>query len=110
MQLYEAARIDGATRFQQARYITLPSIKPTIVILLIFSLGGLFRSNFELVYGMQNVYVNFDVISTVVYLRGITQGNYSMAAAVGFVEGLISFALVVVANTVAKKISDIYLW
>jgi putative aldouronate transport system permease protein len=110
VQLYEAARIDGATRFQQARYITIPSIKPTIIILLIFSLGGLFRSNFELVYGMQNVYVNFDVISTVVYQRGITQGNYSMATAVGFVEGLISFALVFLANKVARKISDIYIW
>ncbi len=110
VQLYEAARIDGATRFQQARYITLPSIKPTIVILLIFSLGGLFRSNFELVYGMQNPFIKFDVISTVVYSRGITQGNYSMAGAVGFVEGLISFALVFLANKVARKISDIYIW
>lgn len=110
VELYEAARIDGATRFQQAWHVTLPSIKPTIVILLIFNLGGLFRSNFELVYGMQNAFITFEVISTVVYSRGITQGNYSMAGAVGFVEGLISFALVFVANTIAKKTSDIYLW
>lgn len=93
LQLYEAARIDGASRFQQAAHITLPCIKSTIIILLIFQMGGLFRSNFELVYGMLNYYIKFDVISTIVYSRGIVQGNYSMAAAVGFVEGLISFIL-----------------
>lgn len=110
VQLYEAAKMDGATRFQQARYITLPCIKSTAIILLIFSMGGLFRSNFELVYGMQNAFIKFDVISTVVYSRGIMQGNYSMAAAVGFVEGLISFILVFVANKIAKAVSDVYIW
>lgn len=110
VQLYEAAKIDGATRFQQAKYITLPCIKSTVIILLIFSMGGLFRSNFELVYGMLNPFIKFDVISTVVYSRGIMQGNYSMAAAVGFVEGLISFVLVFIANKVAKAVSDVYIW
>lgn len=109
-QLYEAAKMDGATRFQQTMHITLPCIKPTIIILLIFSMGGIFKSNFELVYGMQNAFINFDVISTIVYSRGIQQANYSMAAAVGFTEGLISFMLVFIANKVAKKISDVYIW
>ena len=110
VQLYEAARIDGATRLQQARHVTIPSIAPTIIILLIFSMGGLFRSNFELVYGMQNPFISFEVISTVVYSRGITQGNYSMAAAVGFLEGLISFGLVFLANKVARRTSEVYIW
>lgn len=110
VQMYEAARIDGATRFQQARFITLPCLKHTIIILLIFSMGGLFNSNFELVYGMQNPYINFDVIATVVYSRGIQQGNYSMAAAVGFLQGLIAFVLVFGTNKIAKKVSDVYIW
>jgi putative aldouronate transport system permease protein len=110
MQLYEAARMDGASRLQQARYITLPLLKQTIVILLIFSMGGLFSSNFELVYGMQNPYIDFDVIATVVYTRGIQQANYSMAAAVGFLQGLIAFILVFATNKVSKAVSDVYIW
>lgn len=110
VQMYEAARIDGATRLQQAWHITLSSIKPTIIILLIFQMGNIFRSNFELVYGMQNPYISYDVISTVVYKRGIQQANYSMAAAVGFFEGLISFMLVFTANKIAKKTSEVYIW
>lgn len=109
-QLFEAARIDGASRLQQTWYITLPCIKPTIIILLIFAMGNIFKSNFELVYGMQNPFINFNVISTVVYSRGIQQANYSMAAAVGFCEGLISFMLVFIANKISKKISDVYIW
>ena len=110
VQLYEAAKIDGATRLQQAWHITLSGIKPTIIILLIFQMGNIFRSNFELVYGMQNPYINYDVISTIVYKRGIQQANYSMAAAVGFFEGLISFLLVFIANKIAKKTSEVYIW
>lgn len=110
VQLYEAAKIDGASRFQQAWHITLAGIKPTIIILLIFQMGNIFKSNFELVYGMQNAYINFDVISTIVYKRGIQQANYSMAAAVGFFEGLISFMLVFIANKIAKKTSEVYIW
>jgi putative aldouronate transport system permease protein len=110
VQLYEAARADGANRLQQTWHITLPCIKPTIIILLIFSMGSLFSSNFELVYGMQNPFIKFDVISTIVYSRGIVQANYSMATAVGFVQGLISFLLVFFSNKVAKKVSEVYIW
>lgn len=110
VQMYEAARIDGATRLQQTFYITLPSIKNTIIILLIFQMGGLFASNFELVYGMQNSYIDFDVISTVVYSRGIQRHNYSMAAAVGFLQGLIAFLLTFATNKIAKVVSDVYIW
>ncbi len=110
IQLYEAARIDGASRMQQTWHITLPSIKPTIIILLIFRMGSLFGDNFELVYGMQNPFIKFDVISTLVYTRGIVQGNYSMAAAVGFTQGLIAFLLVSISNKIAKAVSDVYIW
>ncbi|QGQ95001.1 sugar ABC transporter permease [Paenibacillus psychroresistens] len=108
--LYEAARIDGANRFKQHLHITWPGMKITAVIMLIFTLGTLFGSNFELVYGMQNAYIDFPVISTVVYSSGIQQGNYSTAAAVGFVQGLVAFLLIIVANKISKKVSGISLW
>lgn len=108
--LYEAAYIDGASRFKQHLYITLPGMKQTAVLLLIFTLGSLFGSNFELVYGMQNAFIDFNVISTVVYSSGIQQGNYSTAAAVGFTQGLVAFILTFFANKISKKVSEISIW
>lgn len=108
--LYEAAYIDGAGKFKQLIYVTLPGIMQTTVIMLIFTVGNLLQSNFELVYGMQNAYIDFEVISTVVYITGIKQGNYSMAAAVGFVNGLVAFALTLSANKISKKVAQISIW
>lgn len=108
--LYEAATIDGANRFKQHLYITLPGLKNTAIILLLFSLGSLFASNFELVYGMQNAFIDFDVISTVIFSSGIQQGHYSLASAVGFAQGLIAFLLLVAANKLSKLISGISIW
>jgi putative aldouronate transport system permease protein len=82
----------------------------TTILLLIFTLGTLFNSNFELVYGMQNAFISYDVISTIVYSSGIQQGNYSMAAAVGFLQGLVALLLTVGANTIAKKTTGISIW
>ena len=110
MQLYEAARMDGAGRLKQTWYITLPTMLPTVMILLIFQLGHLFKSNFDLIYGLQNPYVQFEVISTIVYQTGIKQGNYSMATAVGFMEGLVAFILTFGANRLSKKISEVSIW
>lgn len=103
--LYEAATIDGATRMQRIRYITLPHMLPTVSILLIFQMGSLFSSNFELIYGLQNPYIDFDVISTVIYNYGIRGGKYSMATAFGLVEGIVALILVLVSNKISKKIS-----
>lgn len=108
--LYEAAYIDGANRFKQHIHITLPGIKQTTVLLLIFTLGSLFGSNFELVYGLKNAFIDFDVISTVVFSSGIQQGNYSMAAAIGFSQGLVAFILTFFANKISKKVSQISIW
>lgn len=108
--LYEAARMDGANRFKQHLYITLPGMKQTAIILLLFTMGTLFASNFELVYGMQNAYINFDVIATVIFSSGIQQGNYSMAAAIGFAQGLVALLLIVIANKISKKISGVSIW
>lgn len=104
-ELYEAASIDGATRLQKIRFITLPHMIPTVLILLIFKMGSLFGSNFELVYGLQNPYIDFDVISTIVYEVGISGGNYSLSTALGFAQGIIALILVLMSNGFSKKVS-----
>lgn len=109
-QLYEAAEIDGANEFQQAWHITFKSIIPTIIILFILKIGQLFGSNFELVYNLQNAFVNKEVISTVVYKSGIQQGNYSMSTAISLVQGVIALALTMITNQISKKVSSISMW
>lgn len=103
--LYEAAKIDGAGYFAKLRYITIPHMIPTVVVLLIFQLGKLFTSNFDLVYGLQNPFIDFEVISTIIYQTGIKSGNYSVSTAIGFVEGLVALILVLTTNRIAKKVS-----
>lgn len=109
-QLYEAAVIDGAGKIKQAWYITMPGLLPTTMILLILRLGGLFGSNFELVYGLQNPFINYDVISTVVYKMGIQQADYSLATAVGFLQGLVALILTLLANRASKAASGTAIW
>lgn len=103
--LYEAAEMDGAGYFAKLRYITVPHMIPTVVVLLIFQLGKLFTSNFDLVYGLQNPFIDFEVISTIIYQTGIKSGNYSVSTAIGFVEGLVALILVLTTNRIAKKVS-----
>ncbi|TLS48342.1 sugar ABC transporter permease [Paenibacillus antri] len=109
-QLYEAAHMDGANRLQQAWHITLPSIMPTVMILLILQLGNLFNVNFELIYGLQNPFINFEVIQTIVFKFGIQQGSYAIATALGFVQGIIALVLTIAANYGAKKASGVGIW
>ena len=109
-ELYEAAEVDGAKHLQKLWYITLPHMIPTVMILLIFRMGSLFGSNFELIYGLQNPYIDFEVISTIVYQTGIQNGNYSMSTAIGFVEGLVALLLVLGSNWISKKVSGSGIW
>ncbi len=112
MELYEAARVDGANRFKQALYVTIPGILPTIITLLILDIGGIMGSNFEkiiLLY-LPSTYETADVISTLVYRMGITGGNFSYATAVGLFEGVIGLILVMTANYISKKITESSLW
>lgn len=109
-KLYEASYIDGAGRFKQMRYITLPAILPIVVILLVLNLGGLFQANFELIYGLQNPFIQFEVIQTVIFKNGIQQGEYGVTTALGFIQGLIALILTLLANKAAKKISGIGIW
>lgn len=108
--LYEAAEMDGASRFQQCIHITIPSLMPTFVLLLIMACGSIFRDNFELIYGLQNPYIDFETISTVVYKEGIGAGNYSIATALGLFQGLVGFFLVSLTNKISRKVNDVALW
>lgn len=109
--LYEAAQIDGANRFQQVISITLPSILPTTMILLIMKMGTLFGSSFEMVYGLQNpVAWTKDVIATAIYKYGIGQGEYEVSTALGLMQGVIAFSLTFIANFISKKVSDVSMW
>ena len=111
-EIIEAARVDGANAFQKIRYIIIPGLRPTIVILLLFALGGIVRGNFGLFYNIigQNsiLYPTTDIIETYVYRATITDFNFSTASAVGFYQSIIGFALVMLCNFVVKKIEPDY--
>lgn len=111
-QMYEAARIDGANRIKQLRYITLPSIIPTIAVMLILNCGRVMNVGFEKVFLMQND-LNLgvsQVISTFVYTQGISGTQTSYATAVGLMNSLVNFILVLVVNTISRKVSEVSLW
>lgn len=105
--LYEAAVLDGAGRLKQTWYVTIPSILPTIIIMLIWRTGTLFSDNFELIYGLQNAYINFEVIQTIIYKQGIAGGNYQMTTAFGIFQGLINFTILYIVNFFSKKTTEI---
>ncbi|RKN07007.1 ABC transporter permease [Streptomyces radicis] len=103
--LYEAARIDGANRFQQMWHITLPAIRSTIVIMLILTSSNLMDTGFEQIYLMTNS-LNRDVaevFDTYVYFTGIAQGQYSYSTAIGLFKGVVGLILVFGTNWLAKR-------
>ncbi|MBA4496452.1 ABC transporter permease [Paenactinomyces guangxiensis] len=104
-QLYEAAIIDGASRWKQILCITLPAIRHTIIILLILRLGTVMDTGFEQIFLMLNPYTMDvgNVLDTFVYFKGIRQGDISFATAVGLFKGLVGLILVVLANKMARK-------
>ena len=110
--LYEAAEIDGCNRFRMVMNITWPCIKGTAVLVLILGLGSLVTSNFEMVYGLQNAFIQQDteVINTLVYRQGIQGGEYSMATALGLMQGIVSLVIVFLANKISKGVSGESLW
>ncbi|WP_232055777.1 ABC transporter permease subunit [Paenibacillus alvei] len=110
--LYEAAKMDGANRFKQILHISLPSIRPTILFLLIFAIGSLFSANSEFILLIYNpmVYETADVIGTYLYRDGLLGGQFSLGTAVGLFISVINFALLYFANTLSRKYSDYALW
>lgn len=111
-EMYDSGKIDGVNKFQEMWHLTLPSLKPTIVILLLLSVGGIMSVNFEKVYLLYNgaTYETADVISTYVYRQGIESQNFSFATAVGLFNSVISFALVYLANAMSRRMNDMSLW
>ena len=112
--LYEAAVVDGATRLQRMLYISIPSVLPIAALLLILRLGGIMSAGFDQVFNMYNatVYETADIIDTFVYRSGLTNLQYSFAAAVGFFKSVVGLVLVLAVNEVARRLSDRYyaLW
>jgi ABC-type polysaccharide transport system permease subunit len=104
--LYEAAEMDGANRWQQTRFITLPGISNTMVTLLLISVGYLISAGFEQLYvmGSASVYSTGDILETFTLRLGLSQGNYGLATAVGLFQGAISLLLVLSANAIAKRV------
>lgn len=111
-ELHEAAEIDGATRLQRIFHINIPSILPTIVVLLILNIGSFMSVGFEKVLLMQNDLnaATSDVIQTFVYQTGLLEGQYSFAAAIGLFDSVINIALLITFNYVARKTTDNSLW
>ena len=107
-ELYEAAEIDGAGRFQQLLHITLPGIAPTIVIMFILRMGSLMNVGYEKVILLYNplTYQTADVISSYVYRMGIEKMSYSYSTAVGLFNSAINVLLLIITNWFSKKVSD----
>ncbi|WP_420852115.1 ABC transporter permease [Paenibacillus hamazuiensis] len=110
--LHEAAVVDGATKVQRIRHIDLPSIMPTIMILLILNVGHMMSVGFEKVYLMQNQ-LNVDsseVIQTYVYKSGLLNAQFSYSAAIGLFNSVVNFILLITVNQLAKKMKQASLW
>ena len=109
-EYYEAAVLDGATKVQQARYVTLPHLRHIIVIMLILNMGALFRGDFGLFYNVtQNngaLYEVTDVIDTYIYRALTTLGNTGMSTAAGLYQSVVGFILVVLSNLVVRRIDE----
>lgn len=107
-QLYEAAAIDGATRFKQTIHVTLPGIAPTIIIMLILKIGQIMSVGYEktiLLYNPQ-VYETADIISSYVYRKGLLEFNYGYSTAVGMFNSVINLILLVTANKISRKMTE----
>jgi putative aldouronate transport system permease protein len=111
-ELFEAAKIDGANKWQQIRFITLPMLLPLIIILTLLSVGKIFNADFGLFYFLPRntpmLYSTTDVIDTFVYRSLVELGNISMAAAAGFYQSVVGFILVILANWMVRRYNEEY--
>ena len=110
--LLDAASVDGASRFQKIRYVNLPVLMPTIIVMLILQCGGLLSVGYEKVLLLQNS-VNLEsseVISTYVYRLGLINYDYSFATAAGLFNSVCNVTILVIANTISRRVSDSSLW
>lgn len=111
-QLYDAASIDGAGKWKQTLHVTIPGIAPTIIIMLILKVGKLMSIGYEktiLLYN-ESIYETADIISSYVYRYGLENRQYSYSTAVGLFNSAVNILMVVIANTISKKVSETSLW
>ncbi len=110
--IIEAAEVDGATSIQRIRYIILPGLKPTFIILLLFSLGGIMKGNFGLFWNLvgmnSQLFGTTDIIETAVYRMMMSQNNFSTSSAVGLYQSAFGFTLVMLCNWLVKRIDPDY--
>ena len=111
-QLYEAAKIDGANRWKQTLYVTLPGISQTIIIMLLLRIGNIMDVGYEKVMLLYNegIFKTADVISTFVYRKGLTDMEFSYSTAVSLFNSVINFIIIVVFNKLSKKLTETSLW
>lgn len=111
-ELYEAAEIDGANRWQKIRYVTLPGIRPTIITLLILNLGQILSSDFDRPYALSNalVYDVSNVLATYVYTYGIRGLQFSLTTAVGLFQSVVCVIFLFAANVLAKRYGERGVW
>ncbi|MEC0206943.1 ABC transporter permease subunit [Paenibacillus lautus] len=109
---YEAARIDGASRFRQIRSITLPGLLPTITIMFILRIGHLMDVGYEKILLLYNpvIYESADVISTFVYRKGLLDNDWSFSSAIGLFNSAINLLMLVIANSLTRKTNQNSLW
>ncbi len=112
LELYDAATVDGASRFQQALRITLPSIMPTVITVFILNLGFFMNAGFDQVFNMMNdaVINHVDIIDTYVYRIGLQKGNFSLGTAAGLFKGVIGLFLILSTDRISRKISGEGVW
>jgi putative aldouronate transport system permease protein len=110
--LYEAARVDGANKWNQIWHITLPGLLPTVVLMLILKVGYILDTGFEQVLVFYNpaVYDVADIIQTYVYRLGMGRMDYSMSTAFGLFNSVVAFVLIVSANTISKRLLNRSIW
>lgn len=110
--LYESAVVDGASRWQMIWKITVPSILPTIIIMLIIRIGNILEISFEMIILLYQpaTYETADVVNTFIYRQGLQGGQYDFAAAAGLFNAVVAFVLVMTANTISKRYSRTSLW
>lgn len=111
-ELYEAASVDGAGRFKKMWHITLPGIKPTIVVLLIMNLGNILGGGFDRPFALQNNMVmnSAEVISTYVYKKGVLSAQYSLTTAVGLFQSVVGVFFLLMANFISRKLGERGIW
>lgn len=112
MELYEAAKIDGAGKIKQTLHITLPSIMPAITVMFIFAVGAIVNDDFDQIFNMYNpaVYKTGEVISTYIYKIGMEGMQYSLATAIGLFKNVIALVLLVGTNYLCKAFDEYALW